>query len=306
MDYIATYSRDSFMSTASNWPLPNNSIRYLIPKPLINELALNILSRGLYPLSFGKYVSANNHYTKRHNHSDNLIIFCFAGSGEFSTSTCQGVIKEGDVLFLPKGTKHQYKSNNKTPWSIYWVHIEGHLFEQFMDFIGVNNTNLILNISNQKAFINEFEQLLATRNKSYQLNSFILAANIIKKMFALFTMNSNVKPAQLKQDFNLSKVTGFMEENISQQINLQQIADAFKLSKFYFAKKFLQHTGVSPIRYFLELKIKHACKLLDESNISVKDVALKIGYDDPYYFSRLFKKIMGLSPTQYRQSQYGH
>jgi len=294
------------MSTASNWPLPNNSIRYLIPKPLISELELNILSRGLYPLSFGKYISANNHYTRRTNHTDNLIIFCFDGVGQFSTSTCQGMIKKGDILFLPKGIEHQYKSSKKDPWSIYWVHIEGHLFEQFMDFIGTNRTNLILSVSNQIVFINEFEQLLATRNKSYQLNSFILAANIIKKIFALFTVNCNVEPKQLKQDFNLSKVTGFMEENISQKINLQQIADSLKLSKFYFAKQFLQHTGVSPIRYFLELKIKHACKLLDESNISVKDVALKIGYDDPYYFSRLFKKIMGLSPTQYRQSQYGH
>lgn len=306
MDYLAKPSREFKMSTASNWPLPNNSIRYLIPKPLIDQLALSILSRGLYPSSFGKYVSANKHHTKRHNHTDNLIIFCFDGVGQFSTSKCQGVINKGDVLFLPKGIEHQYKSSNKEPWSIYWVHIEGHLFEQFMDFIGVNSGNLILNISNQSAFIHEFEQLLETRNKSYQLSSFILASNIIKKMFALFTVNSPVKLEQLKQDFNLSKVTGFMEENISQKINLQQIADSLKLSKFYFAKQFLQHTGVSPIRYFLELKIKHACKLLDESNISVKDVALKIGYDDPYYFSRLFKKIMGLSPTQYRQSQYGH
>ena len=85
MDYVAIHLRDPLMSTASNWPLPNNSIRYLIPKPLINELALNILSRGLYPLSFGKYISANNHYTKRHIHSDNLIIFCFDGVGQFST-----------------------------------------------------------------------------------------------------------------------------------------------------------------------------------------------------------------------------
>ena len=294
------------MSTPSNWPLPNDSIRYLIPKPLINELELNILSRGLYPLSFGKYICANNHYTKRLNHTDNLVIFCFDGVGQFITPSCQGMIKKGDAFFLPKGMEHQYKSSTKEPWSIYWVHINGHLFEQFMDFIGINKTNLILKVSNQESLIDEFEQLLATRNKSYQLNSFILAANIIKKMFALFTVNSSVEPEQLRQDFNLSKVTGFMEENISQKINLQEIADSLKLSKFYFAKKFLQHTGVSPIRYFLELKIKHACKLLDESNISVKDVALKIGYDDPYYFSRLFKKIMGLSPTQYRQSQYGH
>ena len=306
MDYLAIDIRDFNMSTASNWPLPTNSIRYLIPKPLIDQLALNILSRGLYPSSFGKYVTATNHHTKRHNHTDNLVIFCFNGAGQFSTTKCHGMIKKGDVLFLPKGIEHQYKSSNKEPWSIYWVHIEGHLFEQFMDFIGVNNSNLIFNISNQAAFIDEFEQLLSTRNKSYQLSSFILASNIIKKMFALFTVNSPSKLEQSKQDFNLSKVTSFMEENISQKINLQEIADSLKLSKFYFAKKFLQHTGVSPIRYFLELKIKHACKLLDESNISVKDVALKIGYDDPYYFSRLFKKIMGLSPTQYRQSQYGH
>jgi len=306
MDYLAIPSRGFKMTTASSWPLPKNSIRYLIPKPLINQLALNILSRGLYPSSYGKYISANNHYTKRHNHTDNLVIFCFDGKGQFSTPTCQGTINKGDVLFLPKGIEHQYKSSDNDPWSIYWVHIEGHLFEQFMDFIGVNSANLILNISNQTAFIDEFEQLLTTRNQSYQLSSFILASNIIKKMFALFTVNSPSKLEQLKQDFNLSKVTSFMEENISQKINLQQIADSLELSKFYFAKQFLQHTGVSPIRYFLELKIKHACKLLDESNISVKDVALQIGYDDPYYFSRLFKKIMGLSPTQYRQSQYGH
>jgi hypothetical protein len=218
MDYLAIPTRVYQMSTASNWPLPKNSVRYLIPKPLINQLALNILSRGLYPSSFGKYISANNHFTKRHNHNDNLIIFCFDGTGQFSTSKCQGIINKGDVLFLPKGTAHQYKSSDKVPWSIYWVHIEGHLFEQFMDFIGVNSSNLILNVSNQIEFINEFEQLLATRNKSYQLSSFILASNIIKKMLALFTVNSPAKLEQLKQDFNLSMVTGFMEENILSKI----------------------------------------------------------------------------------------
>ena len=123
MDYLAIFARGFQMSTASNWPLPKNSIRYLIPKPLIDQLALNILSRGLYPSSFGKYVSAHNHAIKRHNHIDNLVIFCFDGAGEFSTSKCQGTINKGDVLFLPKGTEHQYKSSSKKPWSIYWVHV---------------------------------------------------------------------------------------------------------------------------------------------------------------------------------------
>jgi AraC-like DNA-binding protein len=59
-------------------------------------------------------------------------------------------------------------------------------------------------------------------------------------------------------------------------------------------------TGHSPIQHFLHLKIQHACLLLDTSENSIKQIAGEVGYNDAYYFSRLFKQVMGVSPSGYR------
>lgn len=307
MDYIVILRKlRIIMSYPSSWPLPENSIRYLLPKPAIAELALNILSRGLYPLSFGKYINAKGHNTRRPDHNDNLMIICFKGKGHYKTEHSYGQINTGDILFVPKGVSHQYNADNTTPWHIYWVHVDGHLFEQFIDFLGINKLNLLLRTEQLDIVINEFEQLLATRHQSYQVSSFILASNILKKILGLLVSSQSSINKLSQVGFNLDKINSFMEENINQQINLTQLAQSMQLSKFHFAKKFQKITGISPISYFIELKVKHACRLLDESNVNIKTVASMVGYDDPYYFSRLFKKVMGLSPSQYRQSRYGH
>ena len=57
--------------------------------------------------------------------------------------------------------------------------------------------------------------------------------------------------------------------------------------------------------YFIHLKIRKACELLDQTELTVQEIAVAIGYDDPYYFSRIFKKIQGVSPSAYRQSVKG-
>jgi len=59
------------------------------------------------------------------------------------------------------------------------------------------------------------------------------------------------------------------------------------------------------LSYFTQLKIRAACRLLDLSGKSVKAVALETGYSDPYYFSRVFKKVMGISPEKYRAIKKG-
>ena len=72
------------------------------------------------------------------------------------------------------------------------------------------------------------------------------------------------------------------------------------LSASHFSSLFRKATGMSPMDYFIHLKLQKACLLLYSSSIKIKDVALAVGYEDPYYFSRLFKKYLKLSPDQYR------
>jgi AraC-like DNA-binding protein len=78
------------------------------------------------------------------------------------------------------------------------------------------------------------------------------------------------------------------------------MAKKINLSASHFSSLFRKATGMSPLDYFIHLKLQKACLLLYSTETKVKKVAGAIGYDDPYYFSRLFKKHMKLSPEQYR------
>ena len=91
-----------------------------------------------------------------------------------------------------------------------------------------------------------------------------------------------------------------MRENLHQDLNLDTLAHYSQLSKFHFAKKFKELTDTSPIQYFINMKIQQACFQLDNTQETIKQIAASLGYHDPYYFSRLFKKMVGMSPKQYR------
>lgn len=88
----------------------------------------------------------------------------------------------------------------------------------------------------------------------------------------------------------------YMKNNLDKTIRIEDFADLNKYSVSHFSKLFRLTTGMSPIEYFIHLKMQKACQLLYTEDSRVKQIAALLGYDDPYYFSRLFKKYMNTSP----------
>jgi AraC-like DNA-binding protein len=86
---------------------------------------------------------------------------------------------------------------------------------------------------------------------------------------------------------------------------LAELAREAGLSVPHYSAMFSRRTGLAPIDYFLRLKIQRACQLLETTAMLVEEVAAAVGCDDPFYFFRLFKKIMGHSPRAYRNIQKG-
>ncbi|MDQ0201543.1 response regulator transcription factor [Neobacillus ginsengisoli] len=100
----------------------------------------------------------------------------------------------------------------------------------------------------------------------------------------------------------LHKAKEYIENHYAESITLELVAEYVELSPFYFSKLFKDRFGMTFIDYLTEIRIKHAKAQMEDQAKSLKEICFSIGYNDPNYFSRVFKKLTGLSPTEYRKA----
>ena len=98
----------------------------------------------------------------------------------------------------------------------------------------------------------------------------------------------------------------YMYKHLYDNLTMNSLADEFELSKSYLNSIFQKYTQHAPMDFYISLKMKEACKLLRSTDLYVYEVAQKLGYKDQYYFSRIFKKVVGISPKEYKDSEYFH
>jgi len=294
------------MSITSDWPLPRDGIRFLTPRQLVNQLASHPLSQSLYPIAMGYYPLAHHHHMRRLEHDDYLLIYCTAGQGILHINPVdearQYEVSSGDIIILPKHMSHSYHAHDQYPWSIYWLHFDGSLAKAFCQHLQIAAP--CQNIGLQPRVINILETLTELRNSKYQLSNFIYASHQLQSLLSYLSLLLKQHSPQNSKTFDLQQIESIMQQHLHLSLSLDVLAEEVKLSKYHLAKKFRHLVGQSPIQYFINMKMQHACFLLDSSNLSVKQVSADLGYDDTYYFSRLFKKTIGLSPDQYRKSKY--
>lgn len=104
------------------------------------------------------------------------------------------------------------------------------------------------------------------------------------------------------QDVYLQKALEFIKTNYSRHINVQMIAESLSLSRSYLAVLFKKRLQIGPQDYLLHFRVERACDLLRNPLLSIGDVARSVGYDDPLAFSKMFKKVKGLSPSEFRRN----
>jgi transcriptional regulator GlxA family with amidase domain len=92
----------------------------------------------------------------------------------------------------------------------------------------------------------------------------------------------------------------YMLQHINQPLQVATLAAAVNVSPSHYSALFKRWMGCSPIDYFIHLRMRHACQLFDSTSLNVKEVAAALGYDDPFYFSRTFKSVNRVAPSEYR------
>lgn len=289
------------MSQTSTWPLPINGTRFITPQPLLNSLVEHPIASQLYPNSLGYYPKALNHQMDRQEHEDFLLIYCVAGRGKIQLEHGHNIsIQAGDVILLaPSQAPHSYSADKHAPWTIYWCHYSGSQAAQITQQLGQYVDLPIFHHGVSSQLIQDFRRLLSIQETGYQFRSMLHSCSLLQQilMQLLVPRASQEKTGGI----DIDAIQKFMKQNIKANLSLDQLVETTNTSKYHFIREYKRITGYPPLQHFQHLKMQQACSLLDHSSLSITQVANAMAYSDPYYFSRQFKKIIGLSPKNYRQ-----
>lgn len=291
--------RPSDDELTSHWPLPKNGFRFLTPKQLAKRLLTEPLTRDLIPLAMGFYPKARHHAMQRSEHDTYLMLYCTAGIGTLTIGGKESPVAPGDLLILPKGIIHAYQADALNPWSLYWLHFDGSLANQYLPHR--SNKSAIVHLGLHTEVIGHFEELFRAREQGLGVTNFLYLSAVTKTLLANIILLCEQPHRSRSLRNHLQPALDYMREHLQEDINLDKLARLTNLSKYHFIRAFKRQTSYTPIHYLIQLRMERASFLLDNTQASVKTIAIQLGYQDPLYFSRLFKKTFGLSPRAYRE-----
>lgn len=280
---------------------------YVIPRPILADASRHPLISALYPTDIGWFPEARFHFRSRPDGAaQDHLMMCIGGHGHVIVDGEENHLQSGELLIIPRHSRHKYWAGEDDPWSIYWMHFLGRESDYYLDRIPGPGQPVPMDRDTQQEAVRLFRDCLSTLESGYALSSLIYAAQSARHILSLLLFRNPSFPVeQTAGHVQLGGTLEYMREQISEPMSLEDFARQADLSVSHFSELFREQTGLSPMAHFTQLKIRQACRLLDLTQKPVKAVAIETGYSDPYYFSRVFKKIMGISPNKYRAIKKG-
>lgn len=277
---------------------------HVLPETSIRFLASNPLSSGLYITDIGYYPHACNHYRERELPiGEYVFIYCIEGEGWFECQGKRHKISGNQYFVLPPETAHRYGADPDNPWTIYWIHFNGTLAKAFfpeVPCVGDLKPGVKSRIADR---LDIFEEIMMVLGQGYTGENLLYVSSVFHHFLGTlrflhqYRMDSGSESEPIEM---VNASVHYMEENICRRLKLDEIASYIGYSPSRYSEVFRKSMGCPPMEYFNRIKIKYACRLLERSKFSVQQISNRIGIEDPYYFSRLFKKVTGVSPTAYR------
>jgi AraC-like DNA-binding protein/mannose-6-phosphate isomerase-like protein (cupin superfamily) len=277
----------------------------VLPKKIIELCSYSPPANALYITDIGFYPHAQYHYRERPSGiSQHIVIYCLEGKGWMEVPSGYYVVNPNQYLVIPADMPHKYGADEKNPWTIYWFHFKGIQSPYFSALLSRQFKSFV----NDSIFIEErlkiFDSMYRNLESGYSLDN--LAYSSISFQYFLTTLSFSDKFTSARHTSEKDVVDisiEYMQNHLDVSVTLQSLASFVNLSLSHYSSIFRKKTGYSPIVYFNHLKIQHACQFLQFTSLRINEISAKLGIEDPYYFSRLFAKVMGISPLEYRNKK---
>lgn len=279
----------------------------VLPRSVVARARRHPLLAGIFPTDVGFFPRARGHLRERPAGVDQAIfIYCTKGAGWCEIKAQRHEIRAGDLLVVPPNTPHVYGADEKRPWTIHWFHVQGGLVGAFLEELEATADHPRIHVGESAQLPALFAEVFEAVEHGYAPLQLICAAHTLAHLLA--AMLHHCRESHHEQpgaQQMVAQTVTYMKQHLAQPLKLDALAAVANLARSQYTALFKRQTGYAPIDYFIRLKMHRACQLLDTLPSSVKVIAASLGYDDPLYFSRLFRVVNKMSPRAYRQMRKG-
>lgn len=248
-------------------------------------------------------------YQAIHFHEGRVeILYLLSGRGWHTIGKYRYPTSAGDLIIINAGMLHEERVRGEEPLEFYCCAVtnlklkgkeEGQLIdEDRVPVLSAGNQNqMLLNlfwmIQKESMTDNLWRNEICT----------FLASALVLKVAELTQGSGRMDLKENREHWIIKKVQNYMEQNFQNKISLQDMSEIVSVSPWYLERVFKKYTGDSLNQYLIQLKLGYAQNLFRDTKKSIAQVAEEVGYDNPSYFSQLFKKKFGVSPGEYRRRQ---
>lgn len=233
---------------------------------------------------------------------DFQLLYIASGKAHFHFDGKEQIVTAGHmVLYRPKeAQKYEYYGEDQT--EVYWVHFTGGNVTNILRSYGLTDDKHVFYCGSGLDYQNLFRTMInelqmCRENFAEMLEMYLRQIFIMLHRYFLTSLKTNNSRVVEEID----KATLYFNEHYNENINIDEYAQNNHVSVSWFIRNFKQCTGSTPMQYILSKRIYNAEILLHDSSYNLTEISEIIGYDNPLYFSRIFKKVKGLSPSEYRK-----
>ena len=263
----------------------------------------NNITKQLFVSHIGYYPHAENHFREREKGTnENVFIYCESGCGWVSYKGEKYILTKNQAFILPANEQHAYGADEVNPWSIYWLHFCGQKSGVFSSmYLRVGDITTVANnrIEDRLAI---FEEIYQNLNMGYSIENLEYVSMCLWHLLASFRYINQFREIKNTANRNIvQQAIVYMRDHVHEKLSLEELCGEMKYSSSQFSMLFTRTTGHSPMDYFNQLKVQRACQYLDLTNLKIKEISFMLGFRDQFYFSKVFKKYMEMTPVDYKK-----
>ncbi len=261
----------------------------------------NRFDTNIYIRQFGKQVCMPNHSFGPGTRDHYLLHFVVSGKGKYYYKDQVFEVKSSQCFLICPDELAYYIADEDDPWTYYWIGFSGSRAHPYLSQIALTKKSPILNVEDMDYIICCLEEVIES-SKLIRGGDLRMLGHLYILLSKLYEESKRPIDQTLQDDY-IKKAVEYIDMNYIHNISISDIADSLNLNRSYFSSLFKKKLQVSPQNYLIQLRIDKACDLLIRNQtLSVNYIAQSVGYTDQLVFSKTFKKLIGMSPSSFRDS----